>query len=90
MLNENIFFRYHFICQKWLSDDADGGMISREIPAAEDEAFRLANARAANSRASGDFALERKGKCSTKTIRFELIRTIGNLIRFCFVFLFSL
>lgn len=55
-------FRYHFVCQGWLSDDADGGMLSREIPASEDAAFSLARAREAASRTSGDYALERKGK----------------------------
>lgn len=56
--------RYHFICQKWLAKDQDDGMISREIPAMENKALRLAAARESVTGAPIDFGLERKGKLS--------------------------
>lgn len=56
------FPRYHFICQKWLATNEDDGMISREIPALENKALRLATARESASGSSLDYALEMKGK----------------------------
>ncbi len=58
------FKRYHFICQKWLAVDKDDGMISREIPALENKALRLAAARESLSGSSTDYGLEMKGKFS--------------------------
>lgn len=53
---------YHFVCQKWLATNEDDGMISREIPALENKALRLANARESVSGSSMDYNLEMKGK----------------------------
>lgn len=62
MQKDFLFKRYHFICQKWLATDKDDGMISRELPALESNAFRLATAREGTSGAPLDYGLEMKGK----------------------------
>ncbi|CAF1197861.1 unnamed protein product [Rotaria sordida] len=49
---------YHFICQKWLATDKDDGLISREIPALENKALRLAAARESSAGSSVDYGLE--------------------------------
>ncbi len=62
MIYLSLFKRYHFPCQKWLATDKGDGMISREIPALENKALRLAAARESASGLSSDHGLEMKGK----------------------------
>lgn len=45
-----------------MATDKDDGMISRELPALESNAFRLATAREGTSGAPLDYGLEMKGK----------------------------
>jgi hypothetical protein len=65
MLSYFFLSRYHFVCQKWLSDSKDDGMISREILESNNDAYGLAHARGNQFGSSTDFGLERKGtSCS--------------------------
>jgi hypothetical protein len=52
------------MCQKWLAVDKDDGMISRELPALDNKALRLAAARESVTGSSNDYGLEMKGKFS--------------------------
>jgi len=62
----SLFKSYPFICQKWLATDKGDGMISREIPALDNKALRLAATRESTSKSSSDYALETKRKFSQR------------------------
>ncbi|CAF1287745.1 unnamed protein product [Rotaria sordida] len=69
---------YHFVCQKWLATDKDDGLISREIPALENKALRLAAARESSARSSVDYGLEMKTIATTYKISVITSNEFGS------------
>ncbi|CAF4048737.1 unnamed protein product, partial [Rotaria sordida] len=70
--------KYHFVCQKWLATDKDDGLISREIPALENKALRLAAARESSARSSVDYGLEMKTIATTYKISVITSNEFGS------------
>ncbi|CAF4073398.1 unnamed protein product, partial [Rotaria sordida] len=69
---------YHFVCQKWLATDKDDGLISREIPAFENKALRLAAARESFAGSSVDYGLEMKTIATTYKISVITSNEFGS------------